>query len=102
MNEKKIIAISELEFARLVKKAIFETLLANPETPENIECSEDLLGDFTGEILGKIHKNLFSTQYVIGTKGKCRRSGDNAIGGKLKNTITVYHKTGDLSRRNKK
>lgn len=100
--EKKIIAISELEFASLVEKAIAETTLSNPKTLEIIEYPTNVISDFCGDILDKIHKSLFSTQYVIGTKGKCRRSGDNAIGGKIKNTITVYHKTGDLSRRNKK
>lgn len=72
--ETKILAISELDFAKIIAKAGVIALATAPQAiDEAMEKNEEEFSDFMSVFCGQINKTLFSDKYVIGAK-KSRRS----------------------------
>lgn len=97
MNEKKILAISKMEFTQLVVSSMVEA----ENLMKNIPIDESNIDEYLELAFYIAKEALFDDKYVIGRK-KCRRSGEDANGGINKTTTIFYHEKEDLSRGNEK
>ena len=69
--EKKILAISEDEFATIIAGAGLKVIVNAPASIRAImTVNKDAFSKFMGDFCTDIHTSLFSDEYAIGTKGK--------------------------------